>query len=137
VQRYRSRISGPLLDRIDIHVEVPRVRFETVHSDEVPESSKSIRKRVERAIAIQKERFKGRNILFNSQMSAREIADFCKLDKEGVEILRSAFNQMGLSARAHARILKVARTIADLEQAEKIQPHHLAEAIHYRALDRD
>lgn len=137
VQRYRSRISGPLLDRIDIHVEVPRVRFETVHSDEVPESSKSIRKRVERAIAIQKERFKGRNILFNSQMGAREIADFCKLDKEGVEILRSAFNQMGLSARAHARILKVARTIADLEQAEKIQPHHLAEAIHYRALDRD
>lgn len=137
VHRYRNKISGPLLDRIDIHIEVPRVHFDTVHSDEIPESSASIRARVEQAIAIQQDRLKGRNLLFNSQMGAKEIADFCKIDKEGMRILRTAFEQMGLSARAHARILKVARTIADLEQEERILPHHLAEAIHYRALDRD
>lgn len=137
VHRYRNKISGPLLDRIDIHIEVPRVHFDTVHSEEIPESSASIRARVERAIAIQNERLKKRGLLFNSQMGAKEIAEYCKLDKEGIQILRTAFDQMGLSARAHARIIKVARTIADLEQEERILPHHLAEAIHYRALDRD
>lgn len=137
VHRYRNKISGPLLDRIDIHIEVPRVHFDTVHSEEIPESSEVIRARVEKAITIQKERLKDRNLLFNSQMGAKEITDFCKLDKEGMSILRTAFEQMGLSARAHARILKVARTIADLDQDERIMPHHLAEAIHYRALDRD
>ncbi len=137
VHRYRNKISGPLLDRIDIHIEVPRVHFDTVHSEEVPESSEVIRRRVERAIAIQKDRLQKRNLLFNSQMGAKEIADFCKLDKEGMSILRTAFEEMGLSARAHARIIKVARTIADLEGEKRIHPHHLAEAIHYRALDRD
>lgn len=137
VHRYRNKISGPLLDRIDIHIEVPRVQFDTVHSEEVPESSATIRSRVEKAIAIQKERLKKRGLLFNSQMGAKEIAEYCKLDRDGMKILRTAFEQMGLSARAHARILKVARTIADLEQEERIMPYHLAEAIHYRALDRE
>lgn len=137
VHRYRSKISGPLLDRIDIHIEVPRVHFDTVHSAEVPESSAQIRARVEKALEIQKQRLQSRNMLFNSQMGAKEIAEFCKLDQEGMKLLRSAFEQLGLSARAHARILKVARTIADLEGEEHIRPHHLAEAIHYRALDRE
>lgn len=136
VHRYRSKISGPLLDRIDIHIEVPRVHFDTVHSDENTESSAQIRVRVEKAIEIQKQRLQSRNMLFNSQMGAKEIAEYCKLDKEGMSLLRTAFEQLGLSARAHARILKVARTIADLEGEERIRPHHLAEAIHYRALDR-
>lgn len=113
------------------------MHFDTVHSDEIPESSATIRSRVERAIRIQNERLKHKNMLFNSQMGAKEIAEYCKLDREGMHILRTAFEQMGLSARAHARILKVARTIADLEQEERILPHHLAEAIHYRSLDRD
>lgn len=136
IQRYRNKISGPLLDRIDIHIEVPRVQFDTVHSDETPESSEVIRKRVEQAIKLQKKRFTKEKILFNSQMGAREISEYCKLDHKCKKMLRDAFEQMGLSARAHSRILKVARTIADLDHEECIKPYHLAEAIHYRALDR-
>lgn len=137
VYRYRGRLSGPLMDRIDIHLEVPRVRYEAFDKKDEGESSSQIRERVLKAIEIQRERFKGTKILFNSQMGAKEIEQFAKLNREGERLLRSAFEEMGLSARAHARILKVARTIADLDGSRDILPHHVAEAIQYRALDRE
>lgn len=137
VYRYRGRLSGPLLDRIDIHLEVPRVRYEAFEKKEETESSQTIRERVMRAIEIQRERYEGMKILFNAQMGAKEIEQFAPLDREGRHLLRGAFEEMGLSARAHARILKVARTIADLEGSMSVHAHHVAEAIQYRALDRD
>ncbi|MDQ0417331.1 magnesium chelatase family protein [Croceifilum oryzae] len=136
VQRYRSRISGPLLDRIDLHVEVPRVNFETISSKAVPESSMEIRSRVNQARQIQQERFTESETLCNSSMVPAQIRKHCELDQDGKGLLHQSFDRLGLSARAHDRILKVARTIADLAGEEKIQIAHVAEAIQYRALDR-
>ncbi len=131
--RYQKRISGPLLDRIDLHVEVPRVQFEKLSSDSLAESSKSIRQRVEDAREIQTNRFKNTNIYCNSEMRNAEIREFCKLNDESADLLRAAVTQMHLSARAYNRILKLSRTIADLEKSATIQLPHIAEALQFRA----
>lgn len=136
IQKYRSKISGPLLDRIDIHVEVPAVKYEEFKSREPGESSAQIRERVEKARQIQRERFKGLNFFTNADMSHRNLKKFCELDEDCEKLLKNAFEQLNISARAHDRILKVSRTIADLAGEEKIQAMHIAEAINFRALDR-
>ena len=137
VQKYRSKLSGPLLDRIDLHLEVPRVPVQLLHQRAAEESSAAIRKRVEQAREIQWNRFRTRPAFpFNSAMSGEELRQHACLDKEGRELLQVAFEKLGLSARAYDRIVKVARTIADLDGAEAIQAAHVAEAIRYRALDR-
>lgn len=136
IQQYLRKLSGPLLDRIDIHVEVPSVKFSELQSREEGEKSSVIRERVNRARKIQLERYKGLNIYSNAELTPTLIKKYCKLDKECSEILKSAFERLGLSARAHNRILKVARTIADLEGSENIHKEHLLEAIQYRSLDR-
>jgi magnesium chelatase family protein len=137
VQRYLSRISGPLLDRIDLHVEVTPVTFDELTSDCVSESSDEIRRRVERTRDIQHQRYDVRNgIHANAMMSKRDLEKHCKIDKDAENLLRQAMDKMGLSARAYDRILKVARTIADLESVADIQTQHVAEAIQFRTLDR-
>ena len=136
VNQYRSRISGPLLDRIDIQVEVASVNYDDLSSSEKGETSAQIKERVNRTRKIQLERYKGRNIYSNSQLTAGMLDEFCHLGEEENNILRAAFDNLGLSARAHSRILKVARTIADLEGSENIKVPHIAEAIQYRSLDR-
>ena len=137
INRYRSRISGPLLDRIDIQVEVSNVDYEDLSSTENSETSAEIKKRVNKTRKLQLERYKDYNIYSNSQLDAGMLKKFCPLGEEENAILRAAFDNLGLSARAHSRILKVARTIADLENSDLIQPSHLAEAIGYRNLDRE
>lgn len=132
IMRYQKKVSGPLLDRIDLHIEVPRVKFDKLSSNELEESSQSIRERVERARAIQAERFKGKSIHTNSEMKNAEIREFCKLDEASMNLLKAAVTQMRLSARAYNRILKLSRTIADLSQCEQIKMEHLAEALQYR-----
>lgn len=136
VNRYRSRISGPLLDRIDIQVEVSNVDYEDLSSTESSETSAEIKKRVNKTRKLQLERYKDYNIYSNSQLDAGMLKKFCPLGEEENAILRAAFDNLGLSARAHSRILKVARTIADLEGSENIKSEHIAEAIQYRSLDR-
>ncbi len=137
IQRYLGKISGPLLDRIDIHVEVPPVKYHELSSDRSGEPSAAIRERVIRARQRQAKRFRELpGIYKNADMGTQEIRRFCRLDARGQELLRTAMQRLGLSARAYDRILKVARTIADLEGSEHIQPHHLAEAVQYRSLDR-
>ena len=136
VNRYRSRISGPLLDRIDIQVEVSNVDYEDLSSTENSETSAEIKKRVNKPRKLQLERYKDYNIYSNSQLDAGMLKKFCPLGEEENAILRAAFDNLGLSARAHSRILKVARTIADLEGSENIKSEHIAEAIQYRSLDR-
>lgn len=136
VNRYRSRISGPLLDRIDIQVEVSNVDYEDLSSTENSETSAEIKKRVYKTRKLQLERYKDYNIYSNSQLDAGMLKKFCPLGEEENAILRAAFDNLGLSARAHSRILKVARTIADLEGSENIKSEHIAEAIQYRSLDR-
>lgn len=137
VQRYRQRISGPLLDRIDLHVEVPAIDYKLLSSNVSAEDSESIRQRVEHARAVQQERFhKEKDIYTNSAMPPRLMRKYCQLDTEGSAHLEHAMNHLHLSARAHDRILKVARTLADLESNPNILPHHLLEAIQYRTLDR-
>jgi len=136
VQRYRGRISGPILDRIDLHIEVPAVKYEQLRSEGKAERSHSIRDRVSRTRDIQLKRLAGEGIYSNSQMKPRHIKKYCRLDAQGHNLLEQAVRQLGLSARAYHRILKVARTIADLEGQESIQPHYLLEAIQYRTLDR-
>lgn len=136
IQNYLGRISGPMLDRFDIQIEVPAVKYDDITSSKKGESSESIRERVYRARRIQLERYKGMNIYTNSQLSAAGIEEFCKIDENGRQLLKQVFETMGLSARAHSRILKVARTIADLDGKENIGAEHLAEAIQYRSLDK-
>ena len=136
VNRYRSRISGPLLDRIDIQVEVSNVDYDDLSSTENSETSAEIKKRVNKTRKLQLERYKDYNIYSNSQLDAGMLKKFCPLGEEENAILRAAFDNLGLSARAHSRILKVARTIADLENSENIKSDHIAEAIQYRSLDR-
>lgn len=139
IQRYVGRISGPLMDRIDIHVDVPAVKFKELRGRGVPEGDTSdvIRRRVVQARKIQLERFKGEGIYSNSAMEPRLIRKYCGLDEESESMLERAMTKQGLSARAHDRILKVARTIADLERSEKIAPGHISEAINYRSLDKN
>ncbi len=137
VQKYLNRISGPLLDRIDLHVEVTPVSYDELSKDSASaEGSTDIRERVIRARLIQEKRFTEIGIHCNSQMESRELKKFCAINEEGAQILRHAMDRLGLSARAYDRILKVARTIADLDSAEHIAAHHLAEAINFRALDK-
>ena len=132
-----SRISGPLLDRIDIHVEVPAVNYKDLASDMDGELSSLIRERVIMARKLQTDRFKKeRSIFSNAHMESREIRRYCRLDNEGRIRLKTAITKLGLSARAYDRILKVSRTIADLAQSERILPEHIGEAIQYRSLDR-
>ncbi|HRX32593.1 MAG: YifB family Mg chelatase-like AAA ATPase [Bacteroidales bacterium] len=138
VQKYLNRISGPLLDRIDIHVEVIPVPFEKLSSAPPAESSATIRERVVKARQIQEERFvEWKNVYCNAQMNSKLIRKFCELTPEGSGLLKTAMERLGLSARAYDRILKVARTIADLDNSTNIQSEHVAEAIQYRSLDRD
>lgn len=138
IQRYRSKISGPLLDRIDIHIEVPAVKYSELSGNATGEKSKDIRLRVNKARNIQIERFmKIKNIFCNAHMGSKEIRKFCEIDEQGDKLLQKAITKLGLSARAYDRILKVARTISDLEGSQQIQPHFISEAIQYRSLDRD
>lgn len=139
IQRYISKISGPLLDRIDIHVDVPAVEFKELRGKTAPqgESSADIRERVDRAREIQLQRFISEGIYSNSAMASRQIRKFCELDAPSETLLEKAMARQGLSARAHDRILKVARTIADLEGSANIQPNHIGEAIGYRSLDKN
>ncbi len=136
VQRYRSRLSGPLLDRIDIHVEVPPVRFSELAQADLGEPSSAIRARVDRARRVQLERFGGRRLYCNAQMSTRDLGRYCRLDSAGEKLLEAAMLRLGLSARAYSRVLKVARTVADLDGEASIRPQHVAEAVQYRSLDR-
>ena len=135
VMQYHSRISGPLLDRIDIIVEVPSLNFEELRSRSSSESSAEIKKRVEAAREIQRARFSGGRCHCNANMQTRELQSYCNLDDECADLMRDAFEALGLTARSYDRILKVARTIADLEGSENIQPVHIAEAIQYRAVN--
>jgi magnesium chelatase family protein len=137
VQRYRARVSGPLLDRIDIHLEVPAIPYRELAGDQQAESSRAIAERVERARVAQRARFEGiAGMHANAHMTAREVRRFCGLGQESEAILRSAITRLGLSARAYHRVLKIARTIADLAGAESLDVAHVAEAIQYRSLDR-
>ena len=136
LQRYRSRLSGPLLDRIDLHVEVPRVPHRDLADPKDAEPSAAIRARVEAARAIQAERIAPYGLHANARMQARHIRKFCPVDDHGQKLLEMVTDRLGLSARSYGRILKVARTIADLAGCEQIRQEHLAEAIQYRGLDR-
>ncbi len=138
VQKYLNKISGPLLDRIDIHIEVVPVPFGKLSETEAGENSETVRKRVIAAREIQEKRFNDyKEIHSNAQMSSKMMREFCKIDQAGSSLLKNAMERLGLSARAYDRILKVSRTIADLASSENIKPEHLAEAIQYRSLDRE
>ncbi len=137
IQRYLAKISGPLLDRIDIQIEVPAVQYRELASTHGGEKSENIRKRVQKAREIQQKRFKNKPHLFcNADMQSKDIRQFCQLDEKGQELLKTAITKLGLSARAYDRILKVSRTIADLAGSDKILPEFVSEAIQYRSLDR-
>ncbi len=138
VQKYLNKISGPLLDRIDLHVEVTPVSYDELANHQPEEGSSEIRSRVVNARVLQEKRYENESgVHSNAQMSSKDIQSFCRLDETGSAILKSAMEKMGLSARAYDRILKVARTIADLDFSEEIKSNHLAEAIQFRSLDRD
>ena len=138
MQRYLGRISGPLLDRIDIHIEVTPVPFEKLSDERKGESSVEIRKRVTDGREIQTKRFADfENIHYNAQMNVKQIRKFCKLSDESKNLLKTAMEKLNLSARAYDRILKVSRTIADLENVTDISPNHISEELHYRSLDRE
>ena len=137
IGRYLSKISGPLLDRIDLHVEVPVVPFKQLSQMQPGESSATIRERVIKARQMQEQRYRDyKGVYCNAQMTERMLHEFAEPDTDSLDMLRTAMERLSLSARAYSRILKVARTIADLEASEKIQSHHIAEAIGYRSLDR-
>ncbi|MGM9661952.1 MAG: YifB family Mg chelatase-like AAA ATPase [Oscillospiraceae bacterium] len=135
VEKYVAKISGPLLDRIDLHIQVPSVEYDAMRRRSKPESSAAIRERVNAARKIQAERFRGTNVACNADMTPEMVGRFCKLDEAGEKLMRDSFEKLGLTARSHDRILRVARTIADLEGCESIQAGHLAEAIQYRNTD--
>lgn len=135
ISKYMNRISGPLLDRIDIQIEVQAVKYEKLEND-TPESSANIKERVNNARNIQKERYKENNIFCNSALTPKLIQKYCKIDDDCRNILKMSFDKLGLSARAYGRIIKVARTIADLEGSKEIKRNHIAEAIQYRNLDK-
>ena len=124
------------MDRIDIHIEVPAIKFNEISSDKPAEASSLIRERVTRARERQYTRFKSDGIYSNAQMKPRHIRKYCKIDQDSLNLMEKAMNRLGLSARAYNRILKVARTIADIEGSDKISPEHISEAIQYRSLDR-
>ena len=136
ISRYIGQISGPLLDRIDLHIEVKPVEYKKISSDEKEESSKTIRERVNKAREIQLKRYEKLNIYSNSELTPALIEKFCKLDVSCKQVLKKAFEALDLSGRAYGRILKVARTIADLDGKENIEQSHILEAIQYRSLDR-
>jgi len=137
IERYMGKISGPLLDRIDIHVEVPAADFKELSSTTPGTASALIRELVTVARKSQFERFSGSSILYNAQMSSRQIRQYCPLDSDCMNLLKISVNELGLSARAHDKVLRLSRTIADLDASDEIQIHHLQEAINYRMLDRD
>jgi magnesium chelatase family protein len=138
IQKYMARISGPLLDRIDIHIEVPAVKFKDLASSSTGEKSEEIRKRVVKAREIQNKRFDNTKFIYcNADMGTKELRKFCKIDASSEELLKMAMTRLGLSARAYDRIIKVSRTIADLEGVNNILPQHISEAIQYRSLDRE
>ena len=132
-----GKISGPLLDRIDIHIELPSVKYKELSDTKDAEPSAVIKGRVEKARAIQRERFKTDTIFSNARMNTKLIKKYCMLDNEAKELLKMAMTELGLSARAYDKILKVSRTIADLAESEGIRPEHISEAIQYRSLDKN
>ncbi len=136
IQRYMAKISGPLLDRIDIHIEVPPLSYKELSEKTTSEPSKAIQQRVEQARSIQQKRFVRSKIHCNAQMSSRQIKAHCQADNSSHQLLEKAIDKLGLSARAYTRILKVARTIADLENSQHIALAHISEAIQYRSIDR-
>lgn len=137
IERYMAKISGPLLDRIDIHLEVPAVPFRELSSGSPGTSSAQMREQVVAARAVQTERFEGSRTRLNAKMTSRQVRQYCKLDDECFNLLRASVNELGLSARAHDKVLRVARTIADLDRSATIVPAHISEAINYRMLDRN
>jgi len=149
IQNYLGKISGPLLDRIDIHIEIPAIKYRELADTKEAESSKIIKERIEQARAIQRERFsakilggsafggKSEGIFCNAQMNTKLIKKCCLIEEQAKEFLRMAMNELGLSARAYDKVLKVSLTIADLAGAQDIKAEHLSEAIQYRSLDRD
>ena len=137
IQNYISKISGPLLDRIDIHVEVPNVQYKDLTSDATCESSEEIREEVTKAREVQLKRFQGLKYSTNSRMSAKTIKKHCALDSQADELLHQAMTELNISARGYNKILKVGRTIADLDHSENVRVEHISEAVQYRNLDRD
>ena len=136
VQRYRSKISGPLLDRFDIHVDVPSLDHKELTKNLTGETSSVIRERVNKARTIQKTRFNGEGIFSNSQMMPKLVKKYSSPEPKCINLLETAIKKLGLSARAYDRILKVSRTIADLDSEENVKPNHILEAIQYRSMDR-
>ena len=136
IRQYQARISGPLLDRIDIHIDVPSIRYRDLAAESGGEASTSIRERVNRAKELQKKRFNNQTAMCNARMSNRQIKEFCQIDEDSERLIEMAVDRLGLSARAYTRILKVARTIADLEEEKNVHSYHISEAIQYRSLDR-
>lgn len=136
ISKYMGKLSGPLLDRIDICTEVSPVKYQKLDSNEKIETSEEIKKRVDKARKIQFKRYKDKKIFSNSELTPKLTDEYCKLDIKGKQILENAFNKLKLSARAYGRILKVARTIADLDESKNIEVKHIAEAIQYRSIDR-
>ena len=136
ILRYRSKISGPLLDRIDIHIEVPAVKYRDLTGEASGEDSETVKQRVNGARRIQRDRFTGKRLFCNAQMTSRHLKKYCRIGDDSKGLLEQAIDKLGLSARAYTRILKISRTIADLEGMETISPAHVSEAIQYRSLDR-
>ena len=136
IKKYMGKISGPLLDRIDMQIEVAPVKYQKLEQKQIAETSEEIKQRVDKARNIQLKRYEGQKIYSNSELTPKLIETYCELDKSSQKIMKEAFQKLNFSARAYHRILKVARTIADLEEKEKIEVAHIAEAIQYRNLDR-
>lgn len=136
ITKYMSKISGPLLDRMDMHIEVFPVKYKELSSEVNNRSSEEMRKEIEAARSLQLERYKKDKILFNSQLTAKQIKKYCVLEEDSKALLESAFEKLSLSARAYNRVIKLSRTIADLDGSENIKSMHIAEAIQYRSLDK-